>query len=106
MTAVPPRMVMSRLGMSEAYERASVWGTDRGLILVHPRVEARQDVPMVSVVVADDQALLREGFRALLDADPAIEVVAEAADGREAVAAVGRTAPDVVLMDIRMPVLD
>lgn len=61
---------------------------------------------MVSVVVADDQALLREGFRLLLDADPAIEVVGEAADGREAVAAVGRAAPDVVLMDIRMPVID
>ncbi|GGN35223.1 response regulator [Streptomyces fuscichromogenes] len=57
------------------------------------------------VVVADDQALVRTGFRLILAAD-GIEVVAEATDGQEAVEAVRRTRPDVVLMDIRMPGLD
>ena len=57
------------------------------------------------VVVADDQALVRAGFRMILTAD-GIEVVAEATNGTEAVEAVRRTRPDVVLMDIRMPELD
>ncbi|MEU8512478.1 response regulator transcription factor [Kitasatospora sp. NPDC048722] len=57
------------------------------------------------VVVADDQALVRTGFRLILESE-GIEVVAEADDGEQAVAAVRRTRPDVVLMDIRMPVLD
>jgi DNA-binding NarL/FixJ family response regulator len=56
-------------------------------------------------VIADDQALVRTGFRMILAAD-GIEVAAEAADGEEAVTAVRRTRPDVVLMDIRMPELD
>lgn len=58
---------------------------------------------MIRVVVADDQALIRGGFRALLDAEPDIEVVGEAAGGDEALAVVRRERPDVVLMDIRMP---
>ncbi|GIH20658.1 response regulator [Rugosimonospora africana] len=57
------------------------------------------------VVVADDQALVRTGFRMILAAD-GIEVVGEAADGAQAIDAVRRTRPDVVLMDIRMPGLD
>ncbi|MFF7446463.1 MULTISPECIES: response regulator [unclassified Streptomyces] len=56
-------------------------------------------------VIADDQALVRTGFGMILAAD-GIEVTAEAADGAEAVAAVRRTRPDVVLMDIRMPTMD
>ncbi|WP_436760516.1 response regulator [Streptosporangium sp. V21-05] len=56
-------------------------------------------------VIVDDQALVRTGFRMILAAD-GIEVAAEAADGEEAVAAVRRTRPDVVLMDIRMPRMD
>lgn len=58
------------------------------------------------VVVVDDQRLVRTGFRAILDAEPDITVVAEAADGVEAIDAVRRHTPDVVLMDIQMPRLD
>lgn len=60
---------------------------------------------MIRVAVVDDQELVRAGFRALLDADPGIEVVAEAGDGRAAVA-LARRGLDVVLMDIQMPGLD
>jgi DNA-binding NarL/FixJ family response regulator len=61
---------------------------------------------MISVVLADDQALVRAGFRALLDAEDDITVVGEAADGEEAVEVVRRERPDVVLMDVRMPRTD
>jgi DNA-binding NarL/FixJ family response regulator len=57
-------------------------------------------------VLADDQTIVRAGFRALLELTDDLVVVGEAGDGREAVAAVRRTRPDVVLMDIRMPGLD
>jgi DNA-binding NarL/FixJ family response regulator len=58
------------------------------------------------ILLADDQALVRGGLRLILDAEPDMEVVAEAADGQEAVARASETRPDLVLMDIRMPVLD
>ena len=61
---------------------------------------------MTRVVVADDQPLARAGLRKILDVDPGITVVAEAEDGLGAVAAVERTRPDVVVMDIRMPGVD
>ena len=61
---------------------------------------------MIRVLLADDQALVRAGFRALLDAQDGIEVIGEAEDGREAVELARETEPDVILMDIRMPVLD
>ena len=60
----------------------------------------------IRVLVVDDQALVRAGFRMILDAQPDIEVVGEAGDGREAVDMARRLAPQVVLMDIRMPRLD
>ena len=61
---------------------------------------------MIRVLLADDQVLVRAGFRALLDAQPDIEVVGEAGDGNEAVQQARELVPDVVLMDIRMPGLD
>jgi DNA-binding NarL/FixJ family response regulator len=61
---------------------------------------------MIRVVIVDDQAMVRSGFRSLLAQVPGIEVVAEASDGRAAIDAVNRHQPNVVLMDIRMPVLD
>jgi chemotaxis response regulator CheB len=60
----------------------------------------------VNVLIADDQALVRTGFRMILETDPEIRVVAEAGDGTQAVDAGRRTRPDVALMDIRMPVMD
>ena len=61
---------------------------------------------MISVVIADDQALVRAGFRSLLDAQQDINVVGEAANGDEAVQLALEMRPDVMLMDIRMPVVD
>ena len=61
---------------------------------------------MIRLLVVDDQAMVREGFAALLSAQPDIEVVGTAEDGRAALAAVAEHRPDVVLMDVRMPVLD
>jgi len=61
---------------------------------------------VIRVVIADDQELVRAGFRALLDAEEDIEVVGESADGVGAVRLAGLHAPDVVLMDVRMPELD
>jgi DNA-binding NarL/FixJ family response regulator len=60
----------------------------------------------VRVLVADDQALVRAGFAALIDAEPGLEVCGEAGDGEEAVAQARAVRPDVVLMDVRMPRLD
>lgn len=61
---------------------------------------------MIRVLVADDQAMVRQGFAALLDAQQDIEVVGQAENGQQAVEMAAETGPDVVLMDVRMPVMD
>ncbi len=60
----------------------------------------------VRVLIADDQVLVRKGLRMILEVEPDLEVVAEAADGEQALTAAGHTRPDVVLMDVRMPGMD
>jgi DNA-binding NarL/FixJ family response regulator len=60
----------------------------------------------IRILIADDQALVRTGFRMILEAEPDLDVVAEARDGAEAIDAARRTRPDIVLMDIRMPTID
>ncbi|QGK69554.1 response regulator [Allosaccharopolyspora coralli] len=64
------------------------------------------DAPVTTVLIADDQAMIRAGLVALLSAEPNVRVLAEAEDGRSALAAVQRRRPDVVLMDVRMPGMD
>ncbi|WP_328625692.1 response regulator transcription factor [Streptomyces sp. NBC_00353] len=59
----------------------------------------------IRVLIADDQVMVRQGFTVLLDAEPGVEVVGQAVDGLDAVSKVAELAPDVVLMDVRMPVL-
>ena len=61
---------------------------------------------MIRIALADDQEMVRAGIRLLVDEEPDMTVVAEAADGAAAIDAVARARPDVVVMDIRMPVLD
>ena len=61
---------------------------------------------MISVVVADDEALIRDSFRLLLEPEPGIDWVGEASNGREAVQRARQLRPDVVLMDVRMPLMD
>jgi DNA-binding NarL/FixJ family response regulator/class 3 adenylate cyclase len=92
-------------GISESVATALVrWREDDGEDAPLPREEA--PLRPITVVIADDQRLLRTGFRVILDAEPDVTVVGEAADGYGAVDVVTRRRPDVVLMDIRMPELD
>jgi DNA-binding NarL/FixJ family response regulator/class 3 adenylate cyclase len=72
----------------------------------HDELATAPDGPTVRLLIADDQALVRAGFRMILEAEADIEVVGEAADGEEAVAEAQRLKPDVVLMDVRMPEVD
>jgi DNA-binding NarL/FixJ family response regulator/class 3 adenylate cyclase len=90
LAGIPERVSVARVRWEEGTEPAE------------PTAAPKQ----IDVVVADDQSLLRTGFRVILDAEPDIRVVGEASDGRFALDLVRRTRPDVVLMDIRMPELD
>jgi DNA-binding NarL/FixJ family response regulator len=69
-------------------------------------VVAVDELTRVRVVLVDDEALVRSGLRLILEGDPGIHVVGEASDGRAGMALIADSQPDVVLMDIRMPVLD
>ena len=71
-----------------------------------PRTWGRHDEEVIRVLIADDQELVRTGFRVILEAEGDIEVVAEAENGREAIRQAALVRPQVVLMDIRMPELD
>jgi len=62
--------------------------------------------PPIGVLIVDDQPLVRAGLRMILEVEPDIDIVGEAADGNEAVTVAGETKPDVILMDVRMPHLD
>ena len=70
------------------------------------RHEHQPLLPHIRVLLVDDHALARTGFRMVLDTEPDIEVVGEAATGRQAIHSARRLVPDVVLMDVRMPELD
>ena len=77
-----------------------------GLVMGDPSPPSDSPDEPISVLVADDQALVRAGFRAILEQQPGITVVGEAVDGRDAVHLASHRRPDVVLMDIRMPDMD
>ncbi len=62
--------------------------------------------PQIGVLIADDQPMVRAGLRMILELEPDIDIVGEAADGNEAIAVAGDAKPDVILMDVRMPNLD
>ncbi|MEV0262881.1 response regulator transcription factor [Streptomyces sp. NPDC050617] len=71
-----------------------------------PQMPETPETPKIRVLIVDDQPLVRRGLSLILSPDPAFEVVGEAEDGAQAVELAGRLAPDVVVMDVRMPVLD
>jgi DNA-binding NarL/FixJ family response regulator len=101
---IRPAGAMKLPGFGERIAVAKVsWREEPG---DEPPPEPAEAVREISVVIADDQRLLRTGFRVILEDEPDIKVVGEAADGRSAVDVVLRRRPDVVLMDIRMPELD
>ncbi len=92
-------------GGSEPIAVAEVRWRDQDAAEAPPHGSAPSARP-ITVVIADDQRLLRTGFRVILEAEPDVTVVGEAGDGRSAVDVVTRRRPNVVLMDIRMPELD
>ncbi|HET8820247.1 MAG TPA: response regulator, partial [Thermoleophilaceae bacterium] len=100
-----PAGVLKLRGTGERVATAQVlWRDGQETAPLQPQASA--PVREISVVVADDHQLVRSGFRVILEAEPDIRVVGEAADGRNALDIVFRTRPDVALMDIRMPELD
>jgi DNA-binding NarL/FixJ family response regulator/class 3 adenylate cyclase len=100
---VQPAGAMRLSGIAERVVVSRVrWREDDEPLAPEPAAAPDQ----IRVVVADDQHLLRQGFRVILEAEPDMQVVGEAADGQSAVDLVLRTRPDVVVMDIRMPEMD
>jgi DNA-binding NarL/FixJ family response regulator/class 3 adenylate cyclase len=104
-TIMRPAGAIRVTGLSEVVSIATVHWRDDGGDQTAAR-EAEAPARPITVVIADDQRLLRAGFRVILDAEPDIEVIGEAQDGRAAVDIVTRRRPDVALLDIRMPELD
>jgi DNA-binding NarL/FixJ family response regulator/class 3 adenylate cyclase len=102
---IRPAGALKLRGVADRVAAAHViWREDTGAEPLGTESEER--AREITAVIADDQRLLRTGFRVILDAEPDIRVIGEAADGRTAVDVVLRRRPDVVLMDIRMPELD
>jgi DNA-binding NarL/FixJ family response regulator/class 3 adenylate cyclase len=100
---IQPAGAMKLRGLDERVATSRVvWREDTALQWAQPDAPARP----ISVVIVDDERLLRTGFRVILEAEPDITVVGDAADGRSAIDVVRRRRPDVVLMDIRMPEID
>ena len=64
------------------------------------------DPRMIDVLIVDDQEIVREGLRSLLRTDPGLTIVGECSDGAQAIEALNRLRPDVIVMDVRMPVMD
>ena len=111
-TATPQAPPVPGVGLLGMRERVTALG---GKLRAEPRREGgftvHAELPVdshvvIRVLLVDDQPLIRSGFRALLDAEDDIEVVAEAGDGGEGVALARQHLPDVVLLDIRMPKVD
>lgn len=104
-TLIRPAGAIRLKGLSEPVSVATVdWREDSGRH--DPARELEAPARPITVVIADDQRLLTAGFRVILDAEPDIEVIGEAQDGRAAIDIVTRRRPDVALLDIRMPELD
>src|SRR5262249_25476262 len=95
-----------RGGRRPAGGRAASGGRGCGPRLATARARSDVTAPTLRILIAHDRARVRAGFRMILEAQPDLEVVAEAADGESAIRLAERLHPDVILMDVRMPGLD
>ena len=98
--------IAHRVGLYDGSLRIVPTGGRRVRVARQPAARSGGRRMSIGVLIADDQALVRAGFRMILEAEPDLRVVAEAKDGAQAVEAARRARPDIVLMDIRMPAMD